>query len=144
MKTKQGKICCDCRKMKDLNNFGFSKASFDGHNYYCKVCKSRQSAISYYKNRKKLLKKYRERYSDPIKKQLIIQRVGMYRYKFPIKWAARAAIRRLILQGKIKRQPCEICGRKSQTHHPDYSKPLEVKWLCLNHHKEVHRKYKFA
>lgn len=25
-----------------------------------------------------------------------------------------------------------------QCHHPDYSKPLEVIWLCFIHHKEIH------
>ena len=45
--------------------------------------------------------------------------------------------------GKIKRLPCEICAeQKSEAHHPDYAKPLEVKWLCRKHHALIHRKYK--
>jgi hypothetical protein len=32
-------------------------------------------------------------------------------------------------------QPCEVCGAtKVEKHHPDYSKPLEVRWLCREHH----------
>ncbi len=47
----------------------------------------------------------------------------------------RAAIR----YGKMERQPCEICGQsKAQGHHTDYSKPLEVRWLCAKHHREEH------
>ena len=28
-----------------------------------------------------------------------------------------------------------------EEHHEDYSKPLEVMWLCKKHHGERHRKY---
>lgn len=41
-----------------------------------------------------------------------------------------------IRDGKIARQPCEVCGRKAQAHHEDYSKPLDVRWLCFQHHRE--------
>ncbi len=45
-------------------------------------------------------------------------------------------------RGKIKRAPCKRCGdANSQMHHPDYSKPLLVEWMCrpchlLEHHIE--------
>lgn len=44
-------------------------------------------------------------------------------------------------RGKLKPQPCEIpgCLIPAQKHHDDYSKPLEVRWLCRNHHLEHHR-----
>lgn len=46
-----------------------------------------------------------------------------------------------IRAGRIARQPCQICGNdKADAHHEDYSKPLEVKWLCRKHHNELHRK----
>lgn len=39
----------------------------------------------------------------------------------------------------LTRKSCEICGaRNVQAHHDDYSKPLEVRWLCHKHHVEVH------
>jgi protein-arginine kinase activator protein McsA len=42
----------------------------------------------------------------------------------------------------IPLQPCCVCGsKKSQRHHPDYSNPLVVVFLCAAHHKELHRKY---
>jgi hypothetical protein len=47
-----------------------------------------------------------------------------------------------ILRGIVARQPCEKCGDpKSEGHHTDYSKPLEVRWLCLPHHREAHENY---
>ncbi len=52
---------------------------------------------------------------------------------------ARNMIRNHIARGKLTRQPCEKCGLpNAHAHHDDYSKPLEVKWLCPQHHKEVH------
>lgn len=43
--------------------------------------------------------------------------------------------------GKLKRMPCEVCGDpKSHGHHEDYSKPLDVQWLCSKHHRAVHTK----
>jgi hypothetical protein len=43
--------------------------------------------------------------------------------------------------GKIKWQPCEVCKIKInlQKHHPDYTKPLKIKWLCRKCHTELHK-----
>jgi hypothetical protein len=53
-------------------------------------------------------------------------------------WLTRDAIKR----GELKRQPCEICSwpKNTQAHHDDYSKPLEVRWLCQKHHRWMHSK----
>jgi DNA-binding CsgD family transcriptional regulator len=41
--------------------------------------------------------------------------------------------------GKLERQPCEVCGEEpADAHHDDYSKPLQVRWLCRKHHMEEH------
>jgi hypothetical protein len=42
-------------------------------------------------------------------------------------------------RSKITRQSCEVCGERAEMHHDDYSKPLEVRWLCREHHLELHR-----
>jgi hypothetical protein len=34
-------------------------------------------------------------------------------------------------RGILKREPCQECGSpQSEIHHPDYTKPLLVRWLC--------------
>ena len=48
-------------------------------------------------------------------------------------------LRNALLNGQIRKDPCCQCGeRKTQAHHPDYNKPLEVIWLCGMHHRELH------
>jgi hypothetical protein len=42
-------------------------------------------------------------------------------------------------RGKLVPELCEVCGGKAEKHHPDYGRPLEVKWLCRIHHRELHR-----
>ncbi len=39
-------------------------------------------------------------------------------------------------------EPCSVCGTTEnvEKHHPDYSKPFEVVFLCRPHHRELHRK----
>lgn len=55
------------------------------------------------------------------------------------KGRAAQKLRDAIRQGKLNRQPCEVCHKPSaQGHHTDYSKPYDVKWLCPQHHREEH------
>lgn len=45
-----------------------------------------------------------------------------------------------VRRGQIKRQPCEVCAAEpAQMHHSDYSKPLDVTWLCKRCHRHFHK-----
>lgn len=58
----------------------------------------------------------------------------------PVKRRAHNVVNAAIRDGKLSRQPCEVCGEvRSQAHHDDYSKPLDVRWLCTTHHAEWHK-----
>lgn len=51
------------------------------------------------------------------------------------KMNARCYLHVYIRRGILKRQPCVLCGTfPAEPHHHDYSKPLEVTWLCRAHH----------
>lgn len=53
--------------------------------------------------------------------------------------AARNKVTAAIATGRLVAQPCERCGApKTHAHHEDYSKPLEVVWLCPKHHRARH------
>lgn len=56
-----------------------------------------------------------------------------------IKHRVRAKAQRAFLSGLILKHDCAICKSKdSEMHHPDYSKPLEVIWLCEKCHNNLH------
>lgn len=60
--------------------------------------------------------------------------------KNTIKRAAHIIVGNAIRDGKLIPQPCEICGKqKVDAHHDDYTKPLDVRWLCTKHHAEHHK-----
>ncbi len=55
----------------------------------------------------------------------------------PVKMKAQNILNRAVKAGKIKRpSKCSKCGKtgKIQAHHKDYSKPLDVTWLCQTCH----------
>lgn len=66
--------------------------------------------------------------------------------KFSEKLRAAYKLKYAVKTGKIKKpNSCSRCGKEFTKklihgHHEDYSKPLEVKWLCNFCHKVVHGK----
>jgi ribosomal protein S27AE len=55
--------------------------------------------------------------------------------------AIRFQVNYAISYGRLKRSPtCEQCGRTTRTqgHHDDYAKPLDVRWLCSSCHVRLH------
>lgn len=53
---------------------------------------------------------------------------------------ARRKLNHAIRDNKIQRMSCESCGdKKTQGHHHDYDKPLDVKWLCKKCHWQEHK-----
>lgn len=52
---------------------------------------------------------------------------------------ARMATHTAIRRGILEREACEVCGAcEVEAHHDDYTKPLEVRWLCKQHHEQHH------
>lgn len=78
-----------------------------------------------------------------------VKRDTRYRRSHITKWpehdAARRALQAAVKNGVIVRGKCERCpSTKTQAHHDDYAKPLDVRWLCRDHHYEVHRELRAA
>jgi len=53
---------------------------------------------------------------------------------------ARSYVNANLKKGRIEKKPCEICGTTNnlEKHHKDYSKPMDIQWLCRQHHLAVH------
>jgi hypothetical protein len=49
--------------------------------------------------------------------------------------------RNCIKSGVLIKEPCKVCGTNEniEAHHDDYSKPLDIIWLCRHHHRELHK-----
>ena len=59
----------------------------------------------------------------------------------PIEISTHQKVKYALKIGKIKKPSiCEECSREAKlnAHHEDYSKPLDVKWLCHSCHKLIH------
>lgn len=61
------------------------------------------------------------------------------RSEYPNKYKAHTIVNNSIRDGKLIKRDCEVCGRvDTHAHHNDYSKPLDVSWLCPPCHFEWH------
>ncbi len=59
----------------------------------------------------------------------------------PHKYAAHKKLRYAVRKGEVSKKPCEVCGTKKNIYapHDDYSRPLDVRWLCRKHHMAADR-----
>ena len=74
-----------------------------------------------------------------------IEAVKRYRRNHPEKVAAHKIAQRALKRGEIvKPTTCQAkgcaCREKLSAHHADYSKPLRVAWLCIEHHEATHHR----
>ncbi len=141
--TDEGRPCTKCGMFKPFAEFHKASRTHYGHIPVCRQCNNLQYRKRYYSS-PEIAEKAKERSREwhrthRDRDNAVVLR---HRAKAPHKYAARQAVHNQLLAGKMKRLPCEKCGEpKTHAHHPDYSKPLEVVWLCLAHHAEIHRKY---
>jgi len=121
------KICKKCKKeLKSINFYKRSKSP-DGLSFMCKHCYQ-----LYYDQNKAKICKYRKEYfkNDENKKKRSIVYKRWY-YKNLEKHRIYMEVYYALKTGKIKKLDCARCGGPSNhAHHSDYSKPLEVTWLC--------------
>jgi hypothetical protein len=143
-----------CRKCHFIYNA--SDAQTRKHDFICKPCKAEADRVSRERRRAEgkrvsgrnlgpaYHKVYQAEYS--LKPEVRAKRAerARQRVRNPAerhKHEARWQTRRAIASGALVRQPCEVCGNpKVDAHHDDYSRPLDVRWLCRAHHNEHHAK----
>lgn len=65
--------------------------------------------------------------------------IKAYREQNPEAYKAHSAVSNALRTGRLQKEPCLFCGEaKVQGHHRDYSKPLDVVWLCSKCHRRLH------
>ena len=133
------KNCKICGIEKEIEDYYTHKQMADGHLNICKECvkiRVRQHAHTEYG--RMVEKKWLKTPKGKAKKKRHLYR---FRKLNPDKERAHNLAKHALDNGKIKRQPCEICGDiNTQKHHPDYSRPLYVRWLCFKHHRMVDKR----
>lgn len=122
------KQCAKCKELKSLTEFNKHSENKDGLQAYCRPCSvlsmrnvKRAAPTEEWLRKRDARRRYR--------------RLNREKHK------AHRTIYRVVSKGLMTRKPCEVCGTtKSEAHHPDYSKPYDVQWLCRTHHQQIHRK----
>ncbi len=134
------KTCFKCKGTYPLDEFYPHKRMKDGHLNKCKSCTKKDEKRYRALNPDKIRLYEKERFKNPERKKLAAKVSSVWRKKYPEKSRAQSTLWKAIIKGTIKRRNCEKCGaQKAHAHHPDYTKPLKVLWLCPLHHKEQHK-----
>lgn len=100
----------------------------------------------YKKRRNEYSKKYYQQHKDNLEfKKNRNRRSLEYYYRHKDRVRCRQKTKQAIQKGILTKPPfcenydnSESCSDKIVAHHPDYSKPLKVKWLCEKCHNELH------
>lgn len=134
------KLCRDCNSTLQNEFFHKREASIDGLSAKCKKCQSK-----YDKSRLNKPSRVAARNAYALTGEGIAsanKSKSLWAKRNPLKHQAITDAGNAIRNGKIKKEPCEICGAWSSlhAHHDDYSKPLSIRWLCSKHHRSWHAK----
>ncbi len=150
------RTCRKCGEEKPLELF-VKRSGYPGA--FQHECKQRKNARDTINQRKHLLRKRetsRRNYDPALKRaqrdrdllnpefrKKAVEMGRAYRARNPKAYKAHQLLTYAVRVRKIiPAEYCSHCGIKSQLegHHPDYSKPLEVIWLCRKCHRKEHRK----
>ena len=132
------KRCFKCQCEKPFEDFYKHSAMGDGHLGKCKECTKKDANEHRLKNLEKIRAYDRRRASQPHRVANRLRVVSEYMARFPERTKANNAVTNAVRDGRLKKLPCLVCGEKAVGHHPDYSRPLDVVWLCQAHHKQAH------
>lgn len=110
--------CSTCKTQENL-----MPSPYNGHSYKCRECNTAK------------VKRYRATENG---KDKTYSAVNKYHRNNPQKVKARYQARYYIEPP----EECSGCGVQGVVdgHHVDYSKPLEVVWLCRQCHADIHKK----
>ncbi len=118
------KRCATCGRTLPISEFHRTKRSRDGHKWQCREC------VAAY---------HRDQYERGAG---LDQRVKACE-KSPTGKKARLCVALAIKAGRLKRpHRCSGCGctdeeHRIEAHHADYSRPLDVIWLCTKCHRRM-------
>lgn len=149
------KECFKCKKTLPVTSFYKHKAMKDGRLNKCKECnkkdvrENRDNKLDYYReydrsraNRPERIL-LRENYVKTDAGKLSANKAKKkWAESNVVKMAASTLVNNRIRSGQIvKAKKCSVCGSTGRIHghHDDYTKPLDVRWLCSSCHVKWHK-----
>jgi len=149
------KVCRECQMEKPLSDFYKHPRMADGHLNKCATCVKTRIEKHRQENIERIREYDKQRGNEPhrveARKQYIKTEAGKqakkramdaYRKRHPLRYASHMIVQKAVLDGDLlKASNCSVCDstEKIEGHHDDYTKPMEVRWLCESCHKEWHR-----
>ena len=127
------KLCTSCGKRKDTSDFYRDARRYDGLYASCKDC--HRTKVKSYAEAHHTDTSFRCRKFFQYKRHVA--------RSYP-KVSAKRKVNSAVKSGKlIKPAVCSrtnwLCGGRIEAHHPDYTLPLHVLWLCKTHHQLEHK-----
>jgi hypothetical protein len=132
------KLCKWCDTKRAVEDFYKHPMMASGRLNKCRFCCTTSQRKNYRDKWGEKQEYEKIRGQTPHRKRKVLEYQRTRRSKYPEKDKARRTVAYYVRTGKLIKAPCRICGdRKSEAHHADYSKPLEVDWLCHFHHRQL-------
>lgn len=140
--------CKSCEREKEAAHFYASNLSRCKECVKASVRANRAERIDYYRSYDRM--RYREddarkahciAMGKTVPMEVRTQKQRERRQADPSKNIARLAVARAVKKGQIRKsETCYFCAspERLQAHHHDYSKPLDVFWLCSACHGKLH------
>jgi len=133
------KTCFKCERQLPRSEFYAQAAMADGLLGKCKDCTRADVSEHRYRNLEATREGDRQRSLLPHRKAKTSTICREERAEHPEKSRARRMAGAALQAGRLSKRPCHFCGGrdKIEMHHPDYTKPLRVYWLCRICHRKL-------
>lgn len=145
------KLCKKCLVEKPLTDFHPHPRMLDGHLNKCKACACADVRENYAKRRSYYQNYDRLRYDRDGQRSISArtpEAAKAWSRRNPEKRKAQGILARALQRGLVIRGlACDACGASDveiEAHHDDYSKPLDVKWICTRCHGGTRKKTRDA
>lgn len=143
------KFCKQCNAKKPCSDFSINKKNGDGLYTYCKVCARKNNIVYGQLYRKsehgrRVRAKCDKNYSKTSKGKITRRNATkIFREKHPDRYLCHTKVGTGLKNGSVTRPyKCDHCERETtlEAHHSNYSKPLDITWVCKNCHLKLHKR----
>ena len=133
------KTCTLCGEVKPLSEFYKAPGCKDGLANQCKPCVKARARIRLIVKKDEVRAYERQRSKLPHRVEARVKAAQKEKRERPERVAARYTVGNAVRDGRLRKMDCAFCGSsKTEAHHHDYAKPLDVTWLCSACHSRFH------